>query len=72
VEVLAGVNDKGPELGISGPALRGLAVGGDSPPRDAVCIDLILLVSDLFVQCFLKIIVNILGQPSRALDMAAR
>jgi hypothetical protein len=27
-----GPKDKGPELGNSGPALRGQAVGGDSPP----------------------------------------
>jgi hypothetical protein len=42
-------NRKGPELGISGPALRGVGGGRGLTARDAVCIDLILTVSDLFV-----------------------
>jgi hypothetical protein len=35
---------KGPELGISGPALRGVGGGRGLTARDAVCIVLILAV----------------------------
>jgi len=40
---------KGPELGISGPALRGVGGGRGLAARDAVCVGLILAVSDLVV-----------------------
>jgi hypothetical protein len=44
---------KGPELGISGPALRGLAAGGDSPPRMLLCIGMIVAVKGLLVDNYL-------------------
>jgi hypothetical protein len=41
---------KGPELGISGPALRGVGDGRGLVARDAVCIGFNILVSDPLVQ----------------------
>jgi hypothetical protein len=35
---------KGPELGISGPALRGVGGGRGLAARDAVCVEIILTV----------------------------
>jgi hypothetical protein len=35
---------KGPELGISGPALRGVGGGRGLAARDAVCVDLIVAI----------------------------
>jgi hypothetical protein len=49
---------KGPELGISGPALRGLAAGGDSPPRMLLCIEIIVAVRDLLVYNYLSVPAN--------------
>jgi hypothetical protein len=43
---------KGPELGISGPALRGVGGGRGLTARDAVCIVFILAISGLLVQYF--------------------
>src|SRR5208283_4720470 len=41
---------KGPELGISGPALRGVGGGRGLTAKDAVCIVFILAISGLVVQ----------------------
>jgi hypothetical protein len=43
---------KGPELGISGPALRGVGNGRGLVARDAVCVKLNVPVSDSFVQYY--------------------
>jgi hypothetical protein len=45
-----GQNEKGPELGISGPALRGVGGGRGLAARDAVCVESIVAISDLIVQ----------------------
>src|ERR1035437_7721721 len=41
-----------PRAGYSGPALRELAAGGDSPPRMLLCIELIVSVKGLLVHNF--------------------
>ena len=43
---------KGPELGISGPALRGVGSGRGLAARDAVCVETNVAVSGLDVQYF--------------------
>ena len=40
---------KGPELGISGPALRGVGGGRGLTARDAVCVAFRVAISGLFV-----------------------
>jgi hypothetical protein len=39
---------------VLGACTQRVAVGGDSPPWDAVCIDSILAIKDLFVHYFYK------------------
>jgi hypothetical protein len=41
---LGGQNEKGPELGISGPALRGVGGGRGLAARDAVCVESIVTI----------------------------
>jgi len=56
---------KGPELGISGPALRGVGGGRGLTARDAVCVDLRIAISDLFVYYFGKYFPIFFGVASR-------